>query len=150
VALHPAVVSRAASVPLLSSCFIGALVLISVGFLLLRIGRHFPAAAASLLTWSLLGFLEACVAEQPRPKNHVSSLVEQGRLTLQSPLRWHGWLRDEPAKLPWGFGMEIDLTEVEFEGAPMPAEGGLRLSFTPHPEEPSESALPELHAGDAV
>ncbi len=150
VALHPAVVSRADSVPLLSSCFIGALVLISAGFLLLRIGHLIPAAAVSLLAWSLLGFLGTCVAEQPRPGNHVSSLVEQGRLSLQSPLRWHGRLRDEPAKLPWGIGMEIDLTAVEFEAAPIPAEGGLRLSFTPRPEEPSESALPELHAGDAV
>jgi competence protein ComEC len=95
----------------------------------------------------LLGFLAACVAEQPLPTNHVTSFIQQGRLSLQSPLRWHGRLRDEPTKLPWGYGIEIDLTAVEFQGAPLPTQGGLRLSFTPHPE---ETPLPELHAGDEV
>lgn len=87
--------------------------------------RLFPAATISLLNWALLGFLGVCVAEQPRPANHVASLLEQGRLSLQSPLRWHGRLRDEPAKLPWGYGLEIDLSEVEFEGASLPVQGGL-------------------------
>jgi len=57
------------------------------------------------LSWELLGFLGAWVAEQPRPVNHVTSLLEQKPLSLESPLRWHGRLRDEPAKLPWGYGL---------------------------------------------
>jgi hypothetical protein len=77
----------------------------------------------------------------------VISLLEQGRLDLKTPLRWHGQLRDEPARLPWGYGYEIELTGVEYEGALRQATGGLRLSFSP--KEASESA-PELHAGDEV
>ena len=73
--------------------------------------------------------------------------MEQGRLSLQSPLPWHGRLRDEVTRLPWGYGLEIELTGVEFEGSLRSAQGGLRLSFTPHP---GESALPELHAGDEI
>src|SRR5262249_33730812 len=145
--LHPAIVPHATSVLLLSGCLIGGFVLISAGFLLVRVGRLFPAAAASLLTWSLLGFLGAYIAEQPPPRNHITSLMKQGSLSLQSPLRWYGRLRDEPATVPWGYGIEIDLTGVEFEGTPQPAQGGLRLSFTPRSDEDS---LPELHAGDHV
>jgi competence protein ComEC len=73
--------------------------------------------------------------------------VEQGRLSLKTPLRWHGHLRDEPARLPWGYGYEIELSGVEFEEALHPVRGGLRLSFTARPE----GALPpDLHAGDEV
>jgi competence protein ComEC len=145
--LHPAVVPHVTSIFLLSVCFLGGFVFILVGITLARMKRLFPAAFASVLSWVLLGFLGACVAEQPRPQNHVTSLLAQGRLSLPSPLRWHGHLRDEPTKLPWGYGLEIDLTAVEFEGALHPLEGGLRLSFTPQTD---EEPLPELHAGDQI
>jgi competence protein ComEC len=145
--LHPAVVSHATSLLLLSTCFLGGLALILAGFVLARIERLFPAAVASLLSWVLLGFLGACVSEQPLPAEHVLSLLTQGHLRLDSPLRWHGRLRDEPAKLPWGYGLEIDLAGVDFEGSGRRAQGGLRLTFTPHPD---EAPLPELHAGDEV
>jgi competence protein ComEC len=145
--LHPVIASNATSVFLLSSCFLASLVLILTGIALTRIGRLIPAALSSLLTWALLGFLEACVAEQPRRPDHVTSLVEQGRLPLQTPLRWRGRLRDEPTKLPWGYGLEIELTGVEFQGAQLAVEGGLRASFT---QQPDESPLPELHAGDGI
>ncbi len=145
--LHPVLASNATSVPLLSSCFLASLVLILTGIALTRIGRLISAAVVSLFTWVLLGSLGVCVAEQPRSPDHVTSLVEQGRLSLETPLRWHGRLRDEPTKLPWGYGLEIDLTGVEFRGALLPVEGGLRASFT---RQPSESPLPELHAGDEI
>ena len=58
-----------------------------------------------------------------------------------------GTLRDEPAKLPWGYGLQINLSGVEFEGAALPVQGGLRVSFAPHP---AQAPLPELHAGDEV
>ena len=145
--LHPAVVPHVTSVFLLSACFVGELFLIAAGLTFARIERLFPAAAISLLTWVLLGFLEVCVAEQPRPANHITSLLEQKRLSLESPLRWRGRLRDEPAKLPWGYGLEIDLSGVEFEGTAFPVQGGLRLSFAQRAE---DAPLPELHAGDAV
>jgi competence protein ComEC len=77
----------------------------------------------------------------------VTSLVEQGHLQLDSPLRWHGRLRDELSKLPWGYGFEVDLAGVDFEGSFRPAHGGMRVSFTPRAE---EAQLPELHAGDEI
>ena len=145
--LHPALAPHVTSRFFLEVCFAASLVLIVAGLAFTRIESLFPAAAISLSSWALLGFLGACVAEQPLPANHVTSLLEQKRLSLDSPLRWHGYLRDEPAKLPWGYGIEIDLSGVEFEGASLPVQGGLRASFTPRPE---QAPMPELHAGDEV
>src|SRR5258708_25744109 len=95
----------------------------------------------------MLGFLGVCVAEQPRDAHHVISLVERGLLPLKTPLRWHGQLRDEPTRLPWGYGYEIELSGVELRGELQPARGGLRVSF---PTRPEEERPPELHAGDEV
>jgi competence protein ComEC len=145
--LHPAVARNAASLILLFSSFVSIAVLVLSGILFVTIGRLFPAAAASLLSWVLLGFLGVCIAEQPRDGDHVISLVEQGRLPLKTPLRWYGHLRDEPTRLPWGYGYEIELSGVEFGEALHPARGGLRLSITSHPE---GAPPPELHAGDEV
>jgi competence protein ComEC len=49
--------------------------------------------------------------------------------------------------LPWGIGYEIELAGVEYQNQLMPVVGGMRLSFSPHPD---DSALAELHAGDAI
>jgi len=144
--LHPAVVRYAASHILLSSFFIFIGVLVLAGIILVRIGRPFLATVASLLSWVLLGSLGAFIAEQPLDANHVISLVEQGRIPLKTPLKWHGHLRDEPTRLPWGYGYEIELSGVALEGALHAARGGLRLNFTPHPE----GTQPDLHAGDEV
>src|SRR6516225_4839924 len=86
--LHSGEILGVRSVSLLSSCFIAGFVLILTGFVLIRIGRLFSAALLSLFSWVLLGFLGASVAEQPKPSDHVTSFVEQGRLQLQTPLRW--------------------------------------------------------------
>src|SRR5712692_7322869 len=145
--LHPAVARNAASLLLLSSSFVTIAVLVLTGIFLVKLGRLFLAASASLLSWVLLGFLGVCIAEQPRHADHVISLVEQGRVRLKTPLRWHGHLRDEPTRLPWGYGYEIELSGVEFEEALHPARGGLRVGFTARPE---GKPLPDLHAGDEV
>src|SRR6266852_2188280 len=145
--VHPAIARNASSPALLFSSLSVAVLVVLAGFILVRIGRLFPAAAASLVSWALLGLGSACLAEQPRRADHVISLVEQGRLNLKVPLRWHGHLRDVPTRLPWGYGYEIELSGVEFDGALQSARGGLRLSFTSHPE---EGPPPELHAGDEV
>src|SRR5260370_8102070 len=115
--------------------------------LVVRSGCCFFAVVASLLRWAMLGFLGVWVAEQPRSADHVISLVERGLLPLKGPLRWHGNLRDEPTRLPWGYGYEIELSGVEMEGTLHPTRGGLRLSFTARPdgERPQE-----LHAGEEV
>ena len=145
--LHPSVVKHNSSVALLLSLFFVAALFVLAGILLVKRARLVPAAAASLLSWVLLGFLGAIIAGQSRASDHVISLVEQGQISLKTPLRWHGQLRDEPARLPWGYGYEIELSGVEFEDALRAARGGLRLSFTAQPDGPP---APGLHAGDEV
>src|SRR5260370_39854360 len=88
--LHPAVARKAASLLLLSSSFATIAFLVLSGILLIKTGRLFLAASASLLSSVLLGLLGACIAEQPRRADHGISLVEQGRVPLKTPLRWHG------------------------------------------------------------
>jgi|HubBroStandDraft_6_1064221.scaffolds.fasta_scaffold11286_2 competence protein ComEC len=127
--------------------FVALAILICAGICLVKIGHLFPAAAVSLLCWLILGVLGAGVANQPRPADYVLSFAEAGRLDLKTPLRWHGHLRDEPARLPWGYGYEIELTGVEFEGSLLPVRGGLRVSFS---ESPEGAAAPDVHAGDEV
>ncbi len=127
--------------------FVAAALPILAGLLFARSGRLAFAAGASLLSWILLGILGGAIALQPLPSNHVIRLVEGGQLDLRSPLRWHGALRDEPARLPWGCGYDIELTGVDYVGQIMPIRGGLRLSFSPHGDEQS---LPDLHAGDEI
>jgi hypothetical protein len=142
--LHPAVARNAASFLVLSCSFAIVAVLIFTGMYFVKIERLILTAIASLL-WAWRRFLGVCIAQQPRDPNHVISLVEQGRLPLKTPLRWHGQLRDEPTRLPWGYGYEI--SGVEFKGTLQPARGGLRVSFTAHPD---GAPPPDLHAGDNV
>ncbi len=145
--LHAAVARNAASFLILSCSFAIVATLILAGMYFVKIERLILAAIASLLSWAGLGFLGVCIAEQPRDPNHVLSLIEQGRLPVKTPLRWHGHLRDEPTRLPWGYGYEIEISGVEIGGALRAARGGLRLSFTAHPE---GGAPLDVHAGDQV
>jgi competence protein ComEC len=105
------------------------------------------AAIVSGVCWVFLGTLGACISNQPLPGNHIVSLINTGRIDLHTPLRWHGKLRDEPTKLPWGFGLEVQLAGVDYENSQVSAQGGLRLSYSPKPD---DAALPSLHAGDVV
>jgi hypothetical protein len=104
--LHPAVARHVPSPVFLSLLFLMVAFFVTAGIVFWRFGRLSIAAAASLLRWIFLGCLSACVSEQPRPANHILSLLEEGRISLGTPLRWHGHLRDEPARLPWGYGYE--------------------------------------------
>jgi hypothetical protein len=127
--------------------FFFAVSAIIFGFVLLRTATLFPAAIYSGLAWLALGVLGSCIAEPPGAANHVLSRVETGQLDLETPLRWHGRLRDEPAKLPWGYGYEVSLCGVEYQGTLLPAIGGLRISFSTHPNQPPAT---EIHAGDEI
>jgi competence protein ComEC len=127
--------------------FVSVSILICAGLVSARVGRLFPATSLSILSWIILGLLGAGIANQPRPADYILSVVDAGRLDLKTPLRWHGRLRDEPARLPWGYGYEIGLTGVEYEGSLVPARGGLRVSFS---ESAGQAAAPDVHAGDEV
>jgi competence protein ComEC len=131
---------------LLFSLFIAAIVLIALGSVLTVRNHLRSGIASSLAAWLLLGTLGASIASEPRSANHILTLIERGQIGLQTPLRWHGYLRDEPAQFPWGYGYEIELTGVEFRGEMLTARGGLRVNFTPQPNQ----ALPDAHAGDGV
>lgn len=140
---------RFASETFLSTALgISALVIL-LGFLLLRVSRLFPASILAVVGWLLLGLSGAGIADQPRPADFVLSLVNTGRLDLKTPLRWHGRLRDEPSRLPWGYGYEIELSGVDYAGAFVHLHGGLRLSYS---EVPGESAAvpPLVHVGDEI
>jgi len=110
---------------------IGAGVLLVASAIFVARSYLWAAAAAALCCWTLLGLAGACIAQQPRAPNHVISLMENGRLDLHTPLRWHGRLRDEPARLPWGYGYEINLSGVDYHGNFLPLDGGLRVSYSP-------------------
>jgi competence protein ComEC len=139
--------ARVSSHVYVSIGFVGAAFLICFGIFLARIGRLIPAASVSLLSWIILGALGSGISNQPPPGDYGLSLVDTGRVDLKTPLRWHGRLRDEPPRLPWGYGYEIELTGVEYEGALVHARGGLRVSFS---EGPEQRVAPDLHAGDEV
>jgi len=130
-----------------------AVLLIVAGVLASRREHLRSATVLSLCAWSLLGLLGAGIASQPLPTNHILQLLAARKVELRTPLRWHGWLRDEPARLPWGYGYEIELTGVEYQGTLVPAQGGLRIDWNA-PLSGDESAFtaiaPEVHARDCV
>jgi len=145
--LWPPVVRLATSHFWLGVGFFAAAFLVVVGVLLLNRMRVGEAAVISGASWMLLGVLGAWISERPLPSTHVVNLIENGRIDLRTPLRWHGTLRDEPTKLPWGYGLEVELAGVEYENTQLTALGGLRLSFSARPDDPPLAAL---HAGDDV
>jgi competence protein ComEC len=133
----------------LGTCFAACMLFVVVALVFLRLEKIAASAAISLLCWFLLGLTSSAIAQQPLAPNHISELIEHGQLSLKTPLRWHGVLRDEPSRLPWGIGYEIDLRAVDYEDEFVSVAGGLRLNFTPHT--PADATvLPPLHAGDAV
>ncbi len=127
--------------------FFFAGLLICGGVFLARRERLFPAATISYLAWIVLGVIGSGIASQPRPDDYVLSLVSAGRLDLKTPLRWHGHLRDEPVRMPWGYGYEIELSGVEFEGSLIGVRGGLRASLS---EPLDRTSVPDIHAGDEI
>ncbi len=127
--------------------FLAAGVLLVCGVWQARENHLGSAAIFSLALWCTLGVLAIRVADQPLPATHVLTAVAAHRIRLATPLRWQGRLRDEPRRLPWGTGIEVELNQVEFEGAAQSIAGGMRVAYAANdPAHP----LPELHAGDEV
>ncbi|HET6929935.1 MAG TPA: DNA internalization-related competence protein ComEC/Rec2 [Candidatus Acidoferrum sp.] len=109
--------------------------------------KVWAAAIFSLVGWVSLGALAIVVTSRPLPAQHVLSRIAAGEIELKTPLRWHGHLRSEPARLPWGMGLELELSGVETAAGMIPVAGGMRIGFTP---KEGEAALAEVHAGDEV
>ena len=145
--LCPPIARLATSHFCLVAGFAATVFFVVIGILLLNRARLGAAAVVSGVVWILLGVLGAWISEQPLHSTHVVSLIENGKIVLHTPLRWRGTLRDELTKLPWGFGLEIELAGVDYANSELTARGGLRLSLSPRPEDPP---LPALHAGDNV
>jgi competence protein ComEC len=147
--LYPPFASISSSPARLVLCFAASAALAIVALILLRSEKLHASAVASLLCWVALGVTSSAIAQQPLPPNHVTQLLDRNELGLKTPLRWHGTLRDEPSRLPWGTGYEIELDGVNYQGASRPIVGGLRMSFTPHAAADA-TLLPQFHAGDAI
>jgi competence protein ComEC len=142
------VVSRASSRAFLCWLLVGAFASLLLGLAFFHFKHIFRAATAAVVCWALLGMAGALSDEAPRPANHIVALANSGCIDLRSPLRFHGRLRDEPEKLPWGTGYEVELTGVEAHDALLPATGGLRFTFAPHSKEQHQAAT--LHAGAVI
>lgn len=147
--LYPTFAQFSASSAKLGLCFAVSAALGLIALLLLRAEKLLASGTLSLLCWLSLGLTGAAVAQRPLPPNHVTQLLDHNQLSLQTPLRWHGILRDEPAHLPWGTGYEIELRGVDYQSTSMQVVGGLRLSFMPHAATDA-ALLPQLHAGDEI
>ena len=161
VGLLPGMTAHAGSRELVVGLFVSAGLLLVLGAGFAVRGYLWAASSSALFCWVFLGFLGACISQQPRTTDQVISLVESGSLALHTPLRWHGRLRDEPARLPWGYGYELSLSGVDYQGNFLRLSGGLRLSFSQQndatdpagntPETSGRNAFPpDVHAGDIV
>jgi hypothetical protein len=118
--LCPPILRLATSQFWLATGFLATASLIVAGIFLVNRARFGVAAVVSGGCWVLLGVLGAWIAERPLPSKHVIRLLEDRRIDLHTPLRWHVTLRDEATKLPWGFGVEIELAGVEYENTDLP------------------------------
>jgi len=56
-------------------------------------------------------------------------------------------MADEPEKLPWGAGYNIELSGGDREGVFAPASGGLRLGYIARTDHGAPVAM---HAGDSI
>jgi competence protein ComEC len=122
---------------------------IAAGFLFR--GFLWSALASAAFCWCLLGVVGAVLSEQPLAADHVTVMVARGAIDLHTPLRWHGVLRDEPARLPWGYGYDVELAGVDFDEDFVPVRGGLRISYSPRMDaEGHELAAPDVHVGDEI
>lgn len=145
--LHPFVAQNATSRKFLFVSVMFLFLAIAAGIVLAWHGKILGAALFSITAWVGLGTFAALLAQQPLPSDHILNRIAASELDLHSPLRWHGRLREEPARLPWGYSLTLDLASVEANDTSLAVEGGLRVGFTPKNSDPP---FPELHTGDEI
>jgi len=135
--LQPVVAVHATSKHFLAVLIVLLFVCLLAAILLAWRGKLWPASSCSLAAWVVLGAFAACVAEQPLPPEHVLRRMAAGQISGKVPLRYVGRLRNEVSRLPWGYGLELDLSRVESAARALPLRGGLRITFTPKMGEPA-------------
>ena len=135
--LQPVAARHATSRNFLALLFVFLLVCLLAAIPLSGRGKLWPSASCSLAAWVALGIFAACVAQQPLPPEHVLRRMAAGQISGKAPLRYVGRLRNEISRLPWGYGLELDLPRVETAAGALPLRGGMRVGFTPKVGEPS-------------
>jgi competence protein ComEC len=108
--------------------------------------REWIAFGVVLLAWVSLGAACVGVAGHAEPSDRVSTLASRRSIDLGEALRWHGVLRADPLRMPWGWRFEIGLDGAEMATGVVPMSGGLRLTYYG-----DENSLPvTMRAGDQV
>src|ERR1700692_2910774 len=100
--LNPEIAHRSRSHAFIAFLLCSAVTSLLIGIVFAVRSRVVIAGLGSLLCWGMLGMAGVCVEEQPRRADHILSLVDAGKINLNSPLRYYRRLADEPEKLPWG------------------------------------------------
>jgi competence protein ComEC len=145
--LYGIAIGQQASKRLLLVLILVALSTLLLGFLLASENRLRTAGIVSCMAWIELGVLAGAATHVALPQEHVLNRIAVGAISLKTPLRWHGRLKDEPDKTPWGYSLDVALSGVEAGGELIPVKGGLRLGFT---QREGEANLPEAHSGDEI
>ena len=145
--LQPVVARHATSRIFLAVIVVFLLVCLLAAMLLTRREKLWPAASCSLTAWVVLGVFAACVAEQPLPPEDVLSRMAAGQISGKVPLRYVGRLRNEVSRLPWGYGLDLELSRVESADGALPLRGGMRITFTPKDGDPTcRGSTPEMRS----
>ncbi len=142
-----------ADLPILQARFgartwmLAALACLAGGFWMARRSSAWLGWAAASAAWMCLGGAACTLERTAVPANLVTSLIQQGRIATNEPLRWTGRLRQDPVRLPWGLRYDIELEQVEVAGDSLPIRGGLQVQYY---SEPDSDAPPNVRAGDRV
>jgi competence protein ComEC len=102
----------------------------------------------ALVAWLALGGFAASVERVIVPADHVTHLIANGTIDLETPLRWRGRLRETPMELPWGRRVTIDLEGVQVGEGFVPVTGGMRANLYLNGR--TEDIADDFLAGDRV
>jgi hypothetical protein len=114
--LQPQIASHVTSAQFVIPATLGIAAVVCLGLALTLRDRLLAAGILSLVSWVALGVVAACAAQRPPAADHVLRRIAAGTVELKTPLRWHRRPRSEPARLPWGSGIDVDLSGVDEEG----------------------------------
>src|ERR1700692_4878738 len=99
--LNPVIAHHSSSHEFVSALLCSAATSLVIGIFFMWRSSLVGGAIASLLCWGVLGVAAVCIQQQPRRSDDVLNLVDAGKISLETPLRYYGQLADEPEKLAW-------------------------------------------------